>query len=102
MIANRSIPAVTVIPVLAYEDVAAAAAWPCGAFGFAERLVIGDHRIQLTFGVGALVVAKREHGGVTVDAGSGMDSVMVRVEDVDAVFDRARAAGATVLRPPAD
>jgi uncharacterized glyoxalase superfamily protein PhnB len=42
---NRSIPSSTVIPVLVYPDVREAAAWLESAFGFAERLRIGDaHR----------------------------------------------------------
>ena len=53
---NRSIPPSTVIPELAYADVREAAAWLCQAFGFVERLRIGDHRAQLTFGDGAIVV----------------------------------------------
>lgn len=40
MIANRSVPSSTVIPVLAYDDVAQASDWLCRAFGFKERLRI--------------------------------------------------------------
>jgi uncharacterized glyoxalase superfamily protein PhnB len=47
VIANRSVPAASVIPELAYRDVAEASEWLCRAFGFAERLRIGDHRVQL-------------------------------------------------------
>jgi hypothetical protein len=35
MRANRSMPASPVIPVLGYDDVAAAVDWLCRAFGFA-------------------------------------------------------------------
>ena len=44
MLANRSIPRATVIPVLAYPDVNQAAAWLCDAFGFSVRLRIGAPR----------------------------------------------------------
>ncbi|TMD21742.1 MAG: glyoxalase, partial [Chloroflexi bacterium] len=55
---NRSIPQPTVIPVLIYPDVRAAVAWLCTAFGFVERIRIGEsHRSQLRFGDGALIVA---------------------------------------------
>lgn len=91
--ANRSIPAVTVIPVLPYEDVRAAAAWLCRAFGFVERLRIGGHRIQLAVGDGAVVAAEGRGGPA---------SVMVRVADARAHHQRAAAAGAKVLGPPAD
>lgn len=44
--ANRSMPASAVIPVLAYPDVREAVAWLCRAFGFVERLRIGDENAQ--------------------------------------------------------
>jgi uncharacterized glyoxalase superfamily protein PhnB len=97
MLANRSIPNASVIPVLAYPDVAAAVAWLCDAFGFAERLRIGTHRVQLTFAGGALVV--RDGGG---DAASGDTSIMVRVEDANAHCARAAGHGAGIVQPPAD
>jgi len=37
MRSNRSIPETTVIPELAYADLAAAVRWLCDAFGFQER-----------------------------------------------------------------
>jgi uncharacterized glyoxalase superfamily protein PhnB len=110
MTTNRSMPTASVIPVLAYPDVAEAAAWLSKAFGFRERLRIGSHRVQLVYGDGAIVAA----GGPAL-AGSGSreddaqagtgwrdHSIMVRVEDVDAHFDRAVAAGAWIVDPPAD
>ena len=56
---NRSIPPVTVIPVLVYPDVRAAVDWLTAAFGFAERVRIGEsHRAQLSVGAdGAVIVA---------------------------------------------
>ncbi|HEX8907161.1 MAG TPA: VOC family protein [Longimicrobiaceae bacterium] len=98
MLANRSIPDAAIIPELAYPDVLEAAAWLCRAFGFAERLRIADHRVQLTFGGGAMVATQLDgapSGERRTDHG-----VMVRVEDVDAHCARATAAGATILRPP--
>ena len=51
MIANRSIPAATVIPVFVYPDVRAAVEWLSVAFGFQERVRIReDHRAQLQMG----------------------------------------------------
>jgi uncharacterized glyoxalase superfamily protein PhnB len=96
VIANRSMPDAAIVPVLAYPDVHEAAEWLCKAFGFEQRLVIGDHRVQLTFDDGAVVVAA---------GGSGADSahsVMVRVEDADRHHERAAAAGATIVSPPTD
>ena len=60
---NRSIPAATVIPVLIYPDVRAAVAWLDAAFGFEERLRIGeDHRSQLRFGDGAVIIRMSKLG----------------------------------------
>lgn len=98
MSVNRSMPGSSIIPVLLYDDVGAAVAWLCEAFGFQERLRIGDHRAQLTFGDGAVVVAQRDGGSPR-----GVDhSVMVRVADADAHCARATAAGARIVQPPTD
>jgi uncharacterized glyoxalase superfamily protein PhnB len=94
--ANRSMPDATVVPVLTYPDVNEAAGWLCAAFGFERRLLIGDHRVQLTFDGGALVVAAgpaRDYSGL---------SVMVRVDDADRHHEQAVAAGATIVSPPTD
>ncbi|MES1245792.1 MAG: GNAT family N-acetyltransferase [Acidobacteriota bacterium] len=96
MLANRSIPQSVVIPELAYDDVAEAAAWLCGAFGFQERLRIGNHRVQLLFGQGAVVVIERRGEQAL------RSSVLVRVDDADRHHDRAVEHGAVILRPPTD
>jgi uncharacterized glyoxalase superfamily protein PhnB len=94
---NRSIPFCTVIPELAYPDVAAAADWLCAAFGFTVRLRIANHRVQLNVGSdGAVVVTElRGNGGADF-----AHSVLVRVEDVHAHHDRAKAHGAEIIRSP--
>ena len=60
---NRSIPSATVIPVLVYPDVREAVDWLGAAFGFAERVRIGeDHRSQLAVGDGgAVIIADVRH-----------------------------------------
>ena len=93
MLDNRSMPPSAVIPVLNCPDVVAASAWLRSAFGFLERLAIGRHRIQLSYGSGSLVL---------VNGPSAPANVMVRVEDADAHCARARAAGATIVAEPAD
>jgi uncharacterized glyoxalase superfamily protein PhnB len=100
---NRSAPPATVAPVLVYPDVRAAVDWLHGAFGFEERVRIGDaHRAQLRIGAdGAMVVAGDDGGGRAVPSGPGHTHlVKVRVEDVDAAFGRARDFGARVLQEP--
>ena len=93
---NRSMPPGVIIPELAYPDVLAAAAWLCETFGFQERLRIGTHRVQLVFG-GASVVAVEQPA-----QGAAMDSVMVRVDDVDAHCAHATQCGVRILNAPAD
>ena len=98
MRANRSMPPSTVIPVLAYHDVGKAVEWLCDAFGFVERLRIGSHRAQLRIGDGAVAVT----GGAGAGEVDSPDSVMVRVDDVDAHHARASERGARILGPPTD
>jgi len=100
---NRSVPPPTVVPVLSYPDVRAAVAWLSAAFGFAERTRIGEsHRAQMSISAdGAVIVA--EHQGAKPAQGDEVTHlVRVRVEDVTAQFERARAHGARVLEPPTE
>ena len=55
---NRSMPPGAIIPELPYPDVRAAAEWLCRTFGFVERLQIGNHRAQLVFGGGSVVITQ--------------------------------------------
>jgi hypothetical protein len=81
MKANRSIPSSTVIPVLTYPDVGAATDWIVAAFGFRERLRIGEgHRSQLTYGDGAVILPEDSHGRHVPAADEQTHSVTVRVE----------------------
>ena len=101
---NRSIPPATVIPVLVYPDVRAAVDWLTTAFGFAERTRIGEsHRAQMSIGAeGAVIVADVAGERQPPQANVVTHEIKVRVEDVAAQFERARAAGAKVLEPPID
>jgi uncharacterized glyoxalase superfamily protein PhnB len=100
---NRSIPQATVIPVLVYPDVRAAVDWLSRAFGFAERVRIGeDHRSQLSFGDGGLIVADVRHEKRPPRPDEVTHLVMVRVEDAAAHCERARAAGAQITMEPTD
>jgi uncharacterized glyoxalase superfamily protein PhnB len=96
---NRSAPPATVTPVLFYPDVRAAVAWLERAFGFGERVRIGDaHRAQLRVGDdGAVVVAEADGKKAAPSEGAVPHVIKVRVPDVDAAFERARAAGAEVV-----
>src|SRR3984957_11625181 len=100
---NRSVPAAPVIPVLVYPDVREAVAWLTAAFGFVERLRIGEnHRSQLRVGDGAGIVAAP--GGYPRPPGreAVAQDVMVRVPHARSHCERARAHGAVILAVPAD
>jgi uncharacterized glyoxalase superfamily protein PhnB len=104
VITNRSIPPTTVIPVLVYPDVRAAVAWLTAAFGFIERVRIGeDHRSQLRIGLdGAVIVADVRGEQQPPQAGAVTHLVKVRVADVDAQFQRARSHAARVVQEPTE
>lgn len=97
---NRSAPPATVTPVLIYPDVRAAVSWLTDAFGFEERVRIGDgHRAQLRVGADGAVVVAEAHGEQAAPSGGIVTQIVkVRVPDVDAAFARARDAGAGVVQ----
>jgi uncharacterized glyoxalase superfamily protein PhnB len=91
-----------VTPVLVYPDVRAAVAWLESAFGFEERVRVGEaHRAQLRVGAdGAVIVADARRDQVAPSAGIATHVIKVRVPDIDAAFARARDAGARVVDEP--
>ncbi len=100
----------TIIPGMRYRDATAAIEWLCRVFGFEKRVVhsLPDGRIahaELTLGGGMLMI-----GSVQADqrnqwirhpsetAGAETQSPYVIVTDPDAVYQRAKAAGAEILQ----
>jgi uncharacterized glyoxalase superfamily protein PhnB len=101
--ANRSIPSATVIPVLVYPDVRQAVDWLDAAFGFVERVQIGEnHRAQLSFGEGAVIIGDVRGERRPPRPGEVTHSVLVRVDDAHAHCERARQHGARILMEPTD
>jgi uncharacterized glyoxalase superfamily protein PhnB len=98
-----------ITPYLLYEDAAAALDWLSTVFGFKETLRFTDANGRVTH-------AEMDAGGggqfMLGEPGSGYQSpqrsghhnafLHVLVDDVDAHFERARAAGATIVAEPAD
>jgi uncharacterized glyoxalase superfamily protein PhnB len=99
VIRNRSAPPATITPVLVYPDVRAAVDWLAAAFGFEERVRIGEaHRAQLKAGADGAVVVTEPGNGRVAPAGGGVTQIIkIRVEDVDAAVERARAQGARIV-----
>jgi uncharacterized glyoxalase superfamily protein PhnB len=98
---NRSVLAAQVVPVLVYPGVRAAVAWLQQAFGFAERVRIGeDHRSQLTTGEGAVIVADVRGDRHPPRPSEETHRIMARVENTRAHCEHARANGARILMEP--
>jgi uncharacterized glyoxalase superfamily protein PhnB len=98
----------TIIPALQYRDAAAAIDWLCSAFGFAQHMVVRDEdggiaHAELTFGNGMIMLGSRrenEFGRLLTEphqAGAVTQAVYLIVEDADAHYARAKAAGAEIL-----
>lgn len=101
--ANRSMPEAVVIPERGYDDVGEAVSWLCSTFGFKKRLLIGNHRAQLSIpNGGALIVAQRAAAQVTQTERSSSHAIMVRIPDVDAHYRHAAQRNAKILSPPKD
>jgi len=98
----------TVIPYLLYEDVGAAIDWLGEAFGFREELRYAEPDGRISHAEVRVGDASIMLGG----PGSGYQNprhtghfsqlVVVQVDDADAHYERAKAAGATILAEPAD
>ena len=93
-------PPTSIIPVLAYDDVEKAIDWLCTVFGFTERWRAGNHRAQLNFGNGTIVVTA--YSGIREPGTGQSHSLMVRVENVDSHYENARKHGALILHLPAE
>lgn len=110
-----------VTPMMSYEDGAAAMDWLVSAFGFTERTRWhdGEGRVthgELAAGDGLIMLAggppgyegprrHREHCAAAASWSEVpwvVDGIMVRVDDVDAHFERAKQAGARILSEPED
>ncbi len=99
---------VTVIPGLRYADAAAAIDFLCSAFGFDRALVVEDDdgtipHAQLTYGNGMVMLGQNRDddlGAHIRSPAGGMNSqaAYVVVQDADAHYERARAAGAEIVR----
>ena len=98
---NRSVPTDTVLPHVAYHDVAEALAWLSRTFGFVEHYRYGDEHgqpsgAQMRIG-DVWIMLERARGATPRELGYGTQSLTVFVEDIDAHFERTRSSGANIL-----
>jgi len=95
---------------LTYDDAMAAIEFLCNAFGFQKRLVVPgpDGKVmhsELTLGRSLVMVSspKPDQNRVGQQALPGSsDSVCLVVADPDALFEKAKSAGATIIQPIQD
>jgi uncharacterized glyoxalase superfamily protein PhnB len=103
MFENRSVPADTILPHIVYRDVAEAIEWLSKAFGFQEHYRYGEPVSGAQVHLGnAWIMLNRARGASASPAqlGYGTQSLTVFVDDVEAHFQRAKAAGAKILEEP--
>jgi uncharacterized glyoxalase superfamily protein PhnB len=97
---NRSVPVDTLLPHVVYQDVAGAIAWLTATFGFVEHYHYGDpaQGAQMHLGDAWIMLTGARIGrAAPTQAGAWTQSLTVFVEDVDAHFEKSKAAGATIV-----
>jgi uncharacterized glyoxalase superfamily protein PhnB len=96
----------TFYPSLRYDDAPAAIEWLERAFGFEREMVVEEDEgrvahAQLRYGDGMVMLGSERDDGWGPHVGQSW--VYVAVDgDVDAHYERAKAAGAEVVREPTD
>ncbi len=100
---NRSVPADIILPHLVYRDVAEAIEWLSRAFGFIEHYRYGSpaQGAQMSLGAAWIMLSSaREDRESPAQGGLRSHSLTVFVEDVDAHFATAKAAGVRIVEEP--
>jgi len=101
----------TIVPQVPYEDIRAALSFLEHAFGFLEirstRMEGADgviHHANVAFGDSVIGIGTQgAHGAMSPKAaGTASGYISVYVNDIDAHYERARAAGAQIPRGPRD
>jgi uncharacterized glyoxalase superfamily protein PhnB len=109
MLASSNLPAPSLVPLMRYRDVSAAIDWLCTALGFEKQVAVSDpdggvYYAQLTYGNSLVMIGSvrdteldklmrqpDEVGGIETQ------SCYLVVEDADAHYARATAAGAEIV-----
>lgn len=90
----KTMPESSIIPVLVYADINEAIIWLIDTFGFQERWRIGNHRAQLSYGNGTIVV--------TEGTSRNSAALLIRVKNIDEHFAMSRSKGAKIISSPTD
>ena len=97
----------TIFPILRYQDARAAIRWLSAAFGFVELFSVPEtgafvRHAQLKLGTNLIMLGSvRPDDGLASPQtlGGSTQALCVYVADLDAHFERARAAGAEIVSP---
>ncbi|MGH3024255.1 MAG: VOC family protein [Gaiellaceae bacterium] len=101
----------TMFPFARYEDGQAAIEWLCEAFGFERREVHEGEdgtivHAELVYGPSVFMLDSRTDAGLGLETagtlGAVTGGVYVVVEDVEGHYERAKKAGAEIVRELAD
>ena len=96
-----------VTPYLYYRDSAAALDFLTTAFGFTEMVRMPDEtggvsHAEVELGDGVVMFGTPADPRTPKELGAATQSVYVYVDDVDAHYEHAKAAGAEIIREPED
>lgn len=100
MLQNRSVPVDVILPHVTYRDVPEAIAWLTRTFGFTEHYRYGDpvSGAQVHLGKAYIMLHDARPGSATpAQLGQGTQSLTIFVDDLDAHYARAKAAGAKIV-----
>ena len=100
----------TIFPILRYRDARYAIQWLCTAFGFVEVFSVPPagssiRHAQLRLGTNIIMlgsVRSAEAMNTPIALHGATQALSVYVENVDAHFQRATGAGASITKPPHD
>jgi uncharacterized glyoxalase superfamily protein PhnB len=96
----------TIYPFLRYDDAAAALDWLERAFGFRKTMEVPEPggtiaHAQMSFGTGVIMLGSARGAKSTQepeDVLAARRGIYIAVDDADAHFERAKAAGAEITR----
>ena len=102
MITNRSVPVDTILPHVAYQDVAKAIEWLTRVFGFVEHYRYGDpvSGAQLYARKACIMVRNEPDQAAPAQLGYGTQSLTIFVDDVESHYAKARSEGASIVEDP--
>lgn len=100
-----------VYPFMSYKDAPAAIEFLCKAFGFEKKAVYANEdgsiaHAELNLGSGIVMLGTEKHSELGLRSSNGLgfvtQGVYIAIEDTDAHFAGAKAAGAEVVMEPTD